>query len=74
MPDHIFDIEDTSLYTSWTPENDGIVIIYIPGIGTVKMTPAKAEEMSRDLARQAEYGRWYAMEARHIESQKKPSA
>ena len=71
ISDNVFDIEDTALYTSWQQENGGIVVIHIPGVGELKMTLAKAEEVSRDLARQAEYGRWYAMEARHIESQKK---
>ena len=78
MADDIFDKFDTSLYTSWKPEHGGVVVVHIPGIGELKMTLAKAEEISADIARQAEYGRWYAMEARHvasqIESQKKPSA
>lgn len=74
MSDQTFSTEDTALYTSWQRENGGVVIMHIPGIGELKMTLGKAEEISRDLARQAEYGRWYAMEARHIESQKKLSA
>jgi hypothetical protein len=69
--DRVFSRQDTALYTSWKPENGGIVILYIPGVGELKMTLEKAEEISGDLARQAEYGRWHAMEKRHDESQKK---
>ena len=74
MANDIFDKFDTSLYTSWKPEHGGVVIVHIPGVGELKMTLAKAEEISADLARQAAYGRWHAMEVRHNESQKNPSA
>ena len=72
--DRIFDREDTALYTSWQSENGGTVSLFVPGVGEIKMTLAKAEEISRDLARQAEYGRWHAIEKRHDESQKIHSA
>lgn len=62
--DNVFSREDTAFYTSWQPDNGGIVILHIPGIGEVRMTLAKAEEISADIARQAEYGRWHAMENR----------
>lgn len=71
--DKTFSIEDTALYTSWEPGDD-IIVLHIPGIGDLKMTLAKANEISADIARQVEYGRWYVMEKRHDESQEKPSA
>lgn len=61
----VFDREDTTLYSTWQPEEGGIVILFVPGIGEIRMTLAKAEEVSADLARNAEYGRWDAMEEAH---------
>ena len=58
----LFTTEDTTLYPSWQKEEGGIVILFIPGIGEVRMTLDKADEVSEDLARQAEYGRWYVTE------------
>jgi hypothetical protein len=69
----VFSTEDTALYSTWRLENGGIVCLIIPGVGEIRMTLGKAEEISRDLARQAEYGRWHAMEQHHDESQKKLS-
>lgn len=69
----VFDKEDTSLYVTWRYEAGGIVSLLVPSVGEIRMTLAKAEEISADLARQAEYGRWYAMEVRHYASQEKPS-
>lgn len=68
MPDQVFGREDTALYATWHRESGGIVSLVVPGIGEVKMTLAKAEEISADIARQVEYGRWHAMEIRHVES------
>ena len=65
MLSRVFTKEDTTLYTTWQSEDGGIVIIFVPGIGEVRMTLAKAEEIAHDLARQAEYGRWYAIEEKH---------
>lgn len=66
--DTTFSTDDTALYTSWRPETeDGVIVMHIPGVGELKMTLPKAKEISRDLARQAEYGRWFAMEKRHDE-------
>jgi hypothetical protein len=62
--ENVFSTEDTALYTSWDREHGGIVVLHIPGVGEIRMTLAKAEEISADLAREAEYGRWYAMEKR----------
>lgn len=62
MLSRVFTKEDTSLYSTWQPEEGGIVILFVPGIGEVRMTLDKAEEISQDLARQAEYGRWDAIE------------
>lgn len=67
MLSQVFSREDTTLYTSWLRDDGGVVILHIPGIGEVRMTLAKAEEISADMARQAEYGRWDAMEIRHEE-------
>lgn len=67
VDDNIFNKDDTTLYTSWEPRNGGIVIIHIPGVGEIRMTLAKAEEISADLARQAEYARWAALEKKHDE-------
>ena len=65
MLSRVFTKEDTTLYTTWQSEDGGIVIIFVPGIGEVRMTLAKAEEIAQDLARQAEYGRWHEIEERH---------
>lgn len=65
MLSRVFDKEDTALYSTWQKEEGGIVILFVPGIGEVRMTLAKAEEVSADLARHAEYGRWAAIEDRH---------
>lgn len=63
MPSQIFTMDDTGLYASWEDNNDAAyVCLFIPGIGQVKMTLAKAEEVSDSIARQAEYGRWAVME------------
>jgi hypothetical protein len=62
----VFSREDEAMYATWHREDGGIVCLYVPGVAAVKMTLAKAEEISAELARQAEYGRWAA-------SQKKPS-
>ncbi len=70
MISDVFDRTDTALYTTWSRENGGIVSLLIPGVGEIRMTLAKAEEISADLARQAEYGRWAAMEDRHNEQKK----
>lgn len=59
--DNVFSSEDTAFYTSWQSDK-GIVVLHIPGIGEIRMTLAKAEEISASIARQAEYGRWNAME------------
>lgn len=56
----VFGIHNTSLYSAWHRENGGIVSLVIPEVGEVRMTLAKAEEISESLARQAEYGRWAA--------------
>jgi hypothetical protein len=71
LSDKIFSRDDTSLYTSWEEEDGGIVVLHIPGVCEIKMTLAKAHEISQDLARQTDYGRWNAMEKRHDESQEK---
>lgn len=65
MLSQIFTIEDTALYTTWHLEDGGIVSILVPGIGEIRMTLEKAEELSKDLARQAEYGRWAKIEKQH---------
>jgi hypothetical protein len=65
MSNNIFTTEDTALYAIWKPENGGVVVLFIPGVGELQMTFAKAEDLAQDIARQAEYGRWYAMEERH---------
>lgn len=73
MDDNVFSKDDTTLYTSWEPRDGGIVIIHIPGVGEIRMTLAKAEEISADLARQAEYGRWAAIEKKHDEETRSES-
>lgn len=55
MLSQVFDTDETALYASW--QKDGIVLLYIPGISVIQMTLAKAEEISADIARQAEFGR-----------------
>lgn len=60
MLSDVFSTEDTSLYTTWHRENGGIVSLLIPGIGEIRMTLAKAEDIGHSLLRQAEYGRWAA--------------
>ncbi len=76
VPSQVFTTDDTSLYATWHKEDGGVVCLYVPGVGAVRMSLAKAEELGADISRQAEYGRWAAMEARHDESQsqKNPSA
>lgn len=69
----VFSTEDTSLYSTWHKEDGGIVSLLVPGVGEIRMTLAKAEDIGNSILRQAEYGRWAAMENRHNESQKKPS-
>jgi len=62
---NIFTIADTSLYASWEPHEGGIAVLHIPGVGVINMSLEKAEEISEDLARQVQYGRWHAMEERN---------
>lgn len=73
----IFTLEDRTVYTTWDKEEGGIVILFIPGIGEIRFTLGKAEEIAESMARQVEYGRWNAMEERQKEqeekSQKKPT-
>jgi hypothetical protein len=62
----IFDREDTHLYSTWHVEAGGIVELLIPmddgDVLGVRMTLAKAEEISNSIMQHAQYGRWYAME------------
>lgn len=57
MITRVFNSHDTGLYSTWRTEDSGIVCLVIPEIGEVRMTLAKAEDVSDSLARQAEYGR-----------------
>jgi tRNA(Ser,Leu) C12 N-acetylase TAN1 len=61
----IFTTDDDALYAAWEKEKGAIVSLYIPGVCVVRMTLEKAEEISKELARQIEYGRWYEIEERH---------
>jgi hypothetical protein len=62
----IFDREDTHLYSTWHLEAGGIVELLIPmddgDVLGVRMTLAKAEEISNSIMQHAQYGRWAAME------------
>lgn len=71
MLSRVFTTEDTTLYSSWSRDEGGLVTLFIPGMGELRMTFAKAEEVSAAIARQAEYGRWDAMEEKHKTSQEK---
>ena len=70
LTDEIFTIDDTTLYTSWETTEGGIVVVFVPGIGAIKMTPEKAEEIGKDLIRKAEYVRWHTIENKHNEKVK----
>lgn len=56
----VFNDHDTNFYSTWRSENSGIVCLIVPGVGEVRMSLSKAEEIADSLKRQAEYGRWAA--------------
>lgn len=56
----VFDKHDTNLYATWHMEDGGVVCVVIPDVGELRMTLAKAEELSADIAAKAEYGRFSA--------------
>ncbi len=72
MLSRVFDHHDTTLYAS-REDDRGIVTLFIPEMGELRMSLAKAEDIAADIARQAEYGRWAAIEKKHDESQEKQS-
>lgn len=53
----VFNSHDINLYTTWHYEDGGVVCLVIPGVGEVRMTLAKAEDIAASLTYQAEYGR-----------------
>jgi hypothetical protein len=53
----VFDSHDTELYSTWHIEDGGIVSLVVPDVGEIRMSLAKAEEISASLAYHAKYGR-----------------
>lgn len=53
----VFDRSDNELYTTWHMEDGGVVCLVVPGVGEVRMTAAKAEEISGTMKMHAEYTR-----------------
>ena len=66
MLSQVFTKDDHTLYTTWSKEEGGIIILVVPGVGEIRMTLEKATEISDDMARQAEYARWDAIENRSL--------
>lgn len=60
MITRVFDSHDTDLYSTWHREDGGVVCLVVPELGEIRMSLAKAEDISESLGRQAEYGRWAA--------------
>lgn len=56
----VFDSHDTELRSKWQLDDSGIVTLVIPELGEIRMSLAKAEDLSASIARQAEYGRLVA--------------
>lgn len=54
--DRVFNSHDTDLHTKGEP-NSGVVTLVIPGVGELRMSLAKAEDIAASMERQAEYGR-----------------
>lgn len=57
MITRVFDSHDTELYSTWHVEDGGVVCLVIPDVGELRMSLAKAEDISKSLALHAEYGR-----------------
>lgn len=57
MITQVFCSHDTDLYSTWHFEDGGTVSLVVPGVGEIRMSLAKAEDISASLQRQAEYGR-----------------
>lgn len=65
MLSRVFTTDDTTIYATWQKEEGGIVVLFVPGIGEIRMTLDKADEIADEIKRQSEYGRWNAMEEKH---------
>lgn len=65
MLSRVFTTDDTTLYSTWCREEGGIVILFVPGVGEVRMSYDKAAEIAEDLKDKVNYGRWDAIEKDH---------